>query len=111
MTPEGKVKVKVKALLRDHNAYYFMPVQAGYGAPGLDFFCCVHGFFLAIETKAGKAQPTARQGVTMAEIERAGGYTMVIREDNIGELEIVLDMMEKCEGRLDQLAKHARSNS
>ena len=62
MTPEGRVKAKVKralAMLRHH--YHFMPVQNGMGAPSLDFLCCVAGTFVAIETKAPGKKMTEQQ--------------------------------------------------
>ena len=57
-TPEGKVKEKVKKLLKAHGAYYHMPVQNGMGAPSLDFIGCHRGLYYGIETKAGNKQPT-----------------------------------------------------
>src|SRR5690606_41709217 len=68
MTPEGRVKEKVKALLRRYGAYYFMPVQYGYGAPSVDFLVCHQGFFAAIETKAEGKKPTKRQALVLQEI-------------------------------------------
>ena len=62
MTPEGKVKKKVKALLDERGVYYFMPATAGYGRSGVpDIICCYRGYFLAIECKAGGNKPTALQ--------------------------------------------------
>ena len=39
MTPEGKVKKKIKEVLDEYGVYYFMPVQHGYGPRGVDFHC------------------------------------------------------------------------
>jgi hypothetical protein len=64
-TPEGRVKNRVKDILAKYKVYYFMPVQTGYGAAGLDFHCVVRSkdtpiaFF--IETKALDKELTARQ--------------------------------------------------
>lgn len=80
MTPEGKVKAKVKDVLRKHGAYYHMPVQNGMGAPSLDFVCCHKGLYFAIETKAGNKQPTPRQETTINQIRLAGGLAFVINE-------------------------------
>jgi hypothetical protein len=62
-TPEGKVKKFIKEFLHKHYAYYFMPVQAGYGAPGLDFHCVYRGFAFFIEAKAPGKMLTSRQQV------------------------------------------------
>lgn len=87
MTPEAKVKKKVRALLETYSAYYAMPATGGYGASGVpDFLVCHHGRFIGIETKAGSNKPTALQLANMKQIERAGGVTLVINETNIDEL-------------------------
>ena len=91
MTPEAKVKKKVRALLETHGAYYAMPATGGYGASGVpDFLVCHHGRFIGIETKAGSNKPTALQLANMKQIERAGGVTLVINEDNLNQLEKLL---------------------
>jgi hypothetical protein len=109
MTPEGKVKAKVKRLLKEHDAYFFMPVQTGYGAPTLDFLVCVYGFFVAIETKAGKARPTQRQELTINEIRQAGGFAIVVREDTTS-LESMLNLMRRSYSALVGKHEHSVSN-
>ena len=80
MTPEGKVKAKVKELLKEHGAYWHCPVQNGMGAPSLDFVCCHRGLYFAIETKAWNKQPTPRQEITINQIRLAGGLAFVVNE-------------------------------
>lgn len=80
MTPEGKVKAKVKELLKEHGAYWHCPVQNGMGAPSLDFVCCHRGLYFAIETKAGNKQPTPRQEITINQIRLTGGLAFVVNE-------------------------------
>lgn len=77
-TPEGRVKDKVKKILKEYQAYSFMPVQAGYGSPALDFHCICKGVGFCIETKAPGKVPTSRQKVTIMVIEEAGGKCFVI---------------------------------
>ncbi len=87
-TPEGKVKDRIKAALIRAKAYYFMPVQNGMGSPSLDFIGCHQGRFFAVEAKAGRKQPTARQKLTAASMEAAGARTFVINEvEGLPELE------------------------
>lgn len=87
-TPEGKIKSRVKAVLRQFGAYYHMPVQNGMGSPSLDFVGCHGGMFYAIETKAGNKQPTPRQETTIAEMRAAGAKVFVINEvSGLGALE------------------------
>jgi hypothetical protein len=80
MTPEAKVKIRVKVLLALHNVYWHMPVQNGMGAPSLDFVCCHKGRYFAIETKAGDKKATPRQQITINAIHRAGGPAFVVNE-------------------------------
>jgi len=94
-TPEAKVKAKIKAILKAHGAYYAMPIGTGLGNSGVpDFLCCVNGKFLAIEAKAGKGKTTALQEKNLREIEKAGGLTLVITEENIDVLEMMLEAMK-----------------
>jgi hypothetical protein len=58
-----------------------MPVQSGYGTPALDYLCCVHGRFIAIETKVKGKHLTPRQEATRAAIEAAGGTVLVVDDD------------------------------
>lgn len=81
MTPEGKVKTRVKLVLSSHGAYWHCPVQNGMGAPSLDFICCFKGRYFAVETKAPGKKPTPRQEITISEIEKAGGKVFVIDGD------------------------------
>lgn len=78
MTPEGKVKAKVKRILNRADAYYFMPVQTGYGTPTLDFLCFHRGCGFAIETKAPGKKPTKRQEAIIHDIELTGAEVFVI---------------------------------
>lgn len=83
-TPEGKVKTKVKALLKARGVWYYMPVQNGMGQVGIpDFIICAWGQFLSIETKApGKRdQLTPNQIRVRDEIIAAYGAHLVIDGD------------------------------
>lgn len=98
MTPEGKVKDRVKRRLNEMGAYYHMPVQNGMGSPALDFHVCmpilitadmvgtVIGAYVGIETKAPGNAPTIRQLRTMDNIHAAHGIAVVIDGDDLGKL-------------------------
>jgi hypothetical protein len=86
-TPEGKVKAKVKVILKEVGAYYTMPVTGGFGTSGApDFLVCLKGNFVGIECKAGKGKPTALQEKNLHDIAQAGGQALVINEDNVFDL-------------------------
>lgn len=96
MTPESKVKDKIKKILKAHGVYYAMPHGAGYGNAGVpDFLCCVRGYFLAIEAKAKGGKPTALQTKNMSDIQQAGGVTLVVDEDILakGTLEWIINRL------------------
>ena len=86
MTPEGLTKVKLKKYLRDRGAYFFMPVQTGYGATSLDVLACVLGEFVAYECKARGQKLTPRQELVARQINAAGGKVYLVTLEN-GELE------------------------
>lgn len=87
MTPEKKVKQKVVKILEDAGAYYFYPVSGGYGASGVpDVVACFKSKFIGIECKAGTNVPTALQLKNLEKITKSGGYSLVINEDNIEDL-------------------------
>lgn len=99
-TPEGRIKDKVKALLKRLGWYYYMPVQNGMGVSGIpDLICCrpltitadmvgqTIGVFVAIETKApGKLSNLSEpQKLQLAAISQARGTTHVV--DDVATLE------------------------
>ena len=93
-TPEAKVKAKIKTILAKHGVYYAMPIGTMYGNSGVpDFLCCVAGHFLAIEAKAGKGKTTALQDKNLNLIVAQGGTALVIREDNLHELDTLLEKL------------------
>lgn len=85
MTPEGKVKGRVKRLLKKYDCYQFWPVQTGYGSPTLDCIACCNGHFIGIETKAPGKHPTPRQRLTMEDMAAAGAKVIVIGEYKQGQ--------------------------
>ena len=87
MTPEKKVKDKVRKVLAEYGVYNFMPATHGYGRSGVpDIIACFNGQFIAIETKAGKGKTTALQERELSRIKANGGTTFVINEDNLDDL-------------------------
>lgn len=87
MTPEARVKAKVKDKLKALDAYFFMPATGGYGASGVpDIVACLNGRFIGIECKAGDNKPTALQEKNLQAIHQNGGIALVINEANVGKL-------------------------
>jgi hypothetical protein len=91
LTPEGKVKDKVKRLFKSMGVYYAMPATGGYGVSGVpDFLVCLKGRFIGVECKAGKGKPTALQLKNLAEIEASGGISVIVNEDNLAQFETTM---------------------
>ena len=89
MTPEGKVKAKVKKLLAEYVPLVkgYWPVQNGMGTPMLDYLgsCC--GMHFEIETKATmQDELTPRQSITRNEVIASAAPVFVIRDVNDPEL-------------------------
>jgi Holliday junction resolvase len=92
MTPEAKVKAAVKKILDAHKVYHFSPASNGYGRVGIpDIICCIEGFFLAIECKAGNGKTTALQDRELDAIASAGGTALLINEAGLASLPETLD--------------------
>jgi hypothetical protein len=86
-TPEKKVKDKIVKILKESGVYYFYAATHGFGRSGIpDLVCCFNGRFIGIECKAGKNLPTALQLKELSAIQLAGGYTLVVNEENITEV-------------------------
>ena len=94
---ERTVKERVKRILTGAGAYWFMPVQSGYGAKTLDFLGCHDGRFFAIETKREGKTPDAIQELVAHKIAGAGGRVFVIAGTNSP----VLDELKAWLGGLD----------
>ena len=93
-TPESKVKKKVRTLLDAYGVYHFMPPANGFGRAGIpDIVGCFRGQFIAVECKAGNNTTTALQDRELQRIKEAGGYALVINENNINELKELMEWM------------------
>jgi hypothetical protein len=87
MTPEGKVKKRVKEILKEVGAYWTMPLGTGFSSSGVpDFLVCKDGLFYGIECKANGGKPTALQLKNLDDIRKAGGIALVIDETNVETL-------------------------
>ena len=92
-TPESKVKKKVRTLLDAYGVYHFMPPANGFGRAGIpDIVGCFRGQFIAVECKAGNNTTTALQDRELQRIKEAGGYALVINENNINELKELMEI-------------------
>ena len=88
MTPEAKVKKRIKETLNTMGAYFLQPIGTGFGSNGApDIIACYKGLFIGIEAKAGKGKTTALQELNLTRIRFNGGLALVINEANVSQLE------------------------
>ena len=101
MTPEAKVKKRVKEMLDSMGVYHFSPMQNGMGRAGIpDIIGCLDGQFIAIECKAGKGTTTALQERELTRIQNAGGYALVVNETNINQLKEITEWIKNKQSTL-----------
>jgi len=94
MTPEAKVKAKVKKVLDNYGAYYFMPIGGPYSRAGVpDIVGSFGGKFFAIECKAGNGKPTALQLKEMIAINDSGARAIVVNENNLDDVSKMLESL------------------
>jgi Holliday junction resolvase len=80
MTPEGEVKKEVLQGLAGIGAYYFMPVQTGFGKRTVDILACYKGRFVAIECKRAEGGVLTKiQRDVLRTVEACGGIGVVAR--------------------------------
>ena len=80
MTPEGEVKQEILHGLAGVGAYYFMPVQTGFGKRTVDILTCYKGRFIAIECKRPEGgKLTKIQRDVLRTVEACGGIGIVAR--------------------------------
>jgi Holliday junction resolvase len=97
LTPEGRIKKQIKAILAEYGVYYFMPAPGFTCKVGVpDYICCLNGHFIAIEAKAGRKLPTLLQQRELDLINAAGGVALVVNADNIHAFPLILQEIMKC---------------
>jgi hypothetical protein len=93
MTPEGKVKAKIKAILKSRGVWFFCPIPMGLGVHGIPDFigCAPGGRFVAIEAKAHPNKPTALQARVLDILHKIGAIALWVDETKLTTLELILD--------------------
>lgn len=91
---EDQVKRAIKQYLDSLGAYWFCPVQMGYGARTVDFLCCVKGHFVAVEAKSSTGKARGAQMATLQEIRNAGGIALIENCADLSRLRLALTVAE-----------------
>ena len=100
MTPEAKVKAKVKEILKTYGCYFFMPPANGYGQSGRFDICCSYfGHFIGIEVKADtNKRPTALQTKNALQARDSGASVLLLHATNLEDLVTLLEDIKHHEG-------------
>lgn len=113
-TPEGKVKLALKKMLKEEfpQVWTYWPVSNGMGAHGIpDLIMCAGGMFIGAEVKATGKSVTLLQAHQLAAIEGSGGISLVLRGDEaVPALRAYLSCLHLPRSRLapEYPAHHAR---
>jgi hypothetical protein len=92
MTPEAKVKKRIKETLDSMGAYFLQPIGTGFGSNGApDIVACYKGMFIGVEAKAGKGKTTALQEFNLTRIRVNDGLALVINETNVSQLRELIE--------------------
>jgi hypothetical protein len=97
MTPEGKVKIWVKAWLDKYlpGHFRYMPPGGSFGMAGMpDIVLCWRAIFIAIEVKSDEGELTALQLNTLRRIQAAGGVAAVIRGKDVERMLLIKKLAE-----------------
>ena len=82
MTPEAKVKVKIKRWYADNlpDHWRVSPRGGPFGKQGCaDDIICWLGFFIAVEVKSESGELSAMQLKGLQDVQKAGGVAAVVR--------------------------------
>lgn len=92
MAEEKQFENKIKDYLKTKNAYfvkYFANRMTKSGIP--DILASVNGYFVAIEVKAENGKPSELQKWNVQEIQKSGGFAIILRPSNFGMFKLMID--------------------
>lgn len=98
MTPEGKVKAKIKAWYKANlpNHWRVSPRGGPFGKQGCsDDVICYLGFFIAVEVKAEDGSLTPMQEKNLRDVQAAGGVAAVVKGFDVERLERIKSIVER----------------
>lgn len=109
---ESDLVTKIKKYLIKQGAYAEKIWGGGFQASGIpDILACYRGCFVGIEVKVGKNKPSEIQEVKIKNINRAGGYGVVVWSlEEVKNLIKLIDktidenndLLDECLGRQDE---------
>lgn len=98
MTPEGKVKVKIKRWYEQNlpGHWRVSPRGGPFGKAGTgDDVICYLGFFVMIEVKSDDGQLTGLQTNCLNAVAKAGGVAAVVKGFDVERLFVIKSMVDE----------------
>lgn len=105
MAQEKNFENKIKAFLKDQNAW-FIKYWAGskFTKDGIpDILACINGYFLAIEVKARNGRPSELQKYNVAKINGSGGYAIILYPNQYEEFKQLVKCLNTRELRTAEI--------
>jgi len=94
MAAEKNFENKIKAFLKDNDAYFvkfFANRMTKTGVP--DILACVNGYFVGIEVKAPLGKPSELQLYNARKIREAGGFAWIVYPSGFDQFkELIVDL-------------------
>ena len=110
MAAEKNFENKIKKFLKD-NGCWFLKYWAGaeYTKSGIpDILACVNGYFVGIEVKAPNGKPSELQLYNLREIEKAGGYGILLYPKQWDDFKKFITMLSHDYWIADELYKRIK---
>ncbi len=96
MASEKSFENKIKKFLKENSCWFVKYWGGGIhtvaGIP--DLLICCNGYFLAVEVKGDKGKPSELQLWTIEQIQKAGGYAMVLYPNQFDEFKKLITRLK-----------------
>lgn len=92
MNEEADVKREIKKVLNRYRLHWWMPGASQFGTSGTHDFCIIQcGLLWTVEAKFGYNPPSENQVTFAQNVQRNGGLSLCIKEDNIWQVGMAAD--------------------
>lgn len=104
MAEEKRFEGKVKKFLKEQGAWYIKYWGgASYTKSGIpDLLVCVNGFFLGVELKASTGRPSDLQIYHLREIDKAGGYAILLYPEDFPVFQKMVEAFKYLDGATNE---------
>jgi hypothetical protein len=91
---EKNFENRIKKFLEDEGCWFVKFFANAYTKSGIpDILCCCNGYFLAIEVKAPKGEPSELQKMNIRKIIQCGGYGVILYPDQFDDFKDLVHLI------------------